>query len=450
MPPPPTTTAGGAEKKTASPQRASSKSTEPSQSTTSAPAGGQLPDDDFATFPPLSPDTPSSVMGVDVFDLPPRGIPASERGQEQALPSQVLECIRNRHGLEEFAGGRRLLDPKYGTDEDGGGGGGGGGEGSGGGAGLLFPGLRLLHAEPPVVGVDDFFTAGECEECISRSVSPPPPATAPAPAGRAVGEKGPHMQRSATLGADVDAVAQRTSTTWFHRFSAVPELMAKASALVGVPFEEGRWEEAQTVRYRPGEKFTWHLDALPPTPELAAKGGQRIATPLVYSTSQRCPTGTAEPPPSETSGRFASAPASVTGIWLRFCVCAAEMQCPEMGTPTHNCFKHGTSFQTRGLLVSHGEADYSTRRTNSCGDFETQLLGSALLFFPSCGGAADCPFDIRTLHAGEVVRQGAAQDKWIAQLWLRESRYTPTVPKETCHADAESAVAEFNKSWRAS
>lgn len=40
---------------------------------------------------------------------------------------------------------------------------------------------------------------------------------------------------------------QRTSTTWFHRFSAVPELMAKASALVGVPFEEGRWEEAQTV-----------------------------------------------------------------------------------------------------------------------------------------------------------------------------------------------------------
>ena len=27
--------------------------------------------------------------------------------------------------------------------------------------------------------------------------------------------------------------------------------MAKASALVGVPFEEGRWEEAQTVRIEP-------------------------------------------------------------------------------------------------------------------------------------------------------------------------------------------------------
>lgn len=38
------------------------------------------------------------------------------------------------------------------------------------------------------------------------------------------------------------------------------------------------------VRYRPGEKFTWHLDALPPSPELAGKGGQRIATLLVYLT----------------------------------------------------------------------------------------------------------------------------------------------------------------------
>lgn len=30
------------------------------------------------------------------------------------------------------------------------------------------------------------------------------------------------------------------------------------------------------------------------------------------------------------------------------------------------------------------------------------IQGSALLFFPSCGGAPDCPFDVRTLHAGEV------------------------------------------------
>ena len=40
----------------------------------------------------------------------------------------------------------------------------------------------------------------------------------------------------------------------------------------------------QKVRYRPGEKFTWHLDALPPAPDLEAKGGQRTATLLVYLT----------------------------------------------------------------------------------------------------------------------------------------------------------------------
>ncbi|CAM9917356.1 unnamed protein product [Ectocarpus sp. 4 AP-2014] len=400
--------------KTGAPQQQQQPERQPTTHPTAAPAaaaarGGQLPDNDFATFPPLSPDTLKSIMGVDVFDLPAGGIPASERGQQEALPPQVLECIRGRHGLQDFAGGRRLLDPEYyGTDGEAGGAAltgsssssgspaaaaaavGGekkeGGDGTAAKRRLLFPGLRLLHAEPPVIGVSEFFTDEECDDYISRSVSPPPPAAVTsgegAGAAAAATGSGPHMQRSATLGADVDAVAQRTSTTWFHRFSTVPELMAKASALVGVPFEEGRWEEAQTVRYRPGEKFTWHLDALPPAPDLASKGGQRIATLLVYLTEM----------PEGDGG--------------------------------------ATAFRDLGPLRVRPRK------------------GSALLFFPSLGGAPDCPFDIRTLHAGEVVRPGAEQDKWIAQLWLRESRYTPTVPKQNRHEHAASAVAEFDKIWQ--
>lgn len=190
----------------------------------SAPGGGgQLPDDDFATFPPLSPDTLKSVMGVDVFDLPPGGIPASERGQQQALPSQVLGCIRERHGLQEFGGGRRLLDPEYDDDQDStemaADAGSGDGSGSSSSKGLLFPGLRLLHAEPPVIGVDDFFTPEECDQYVSRSLSPspssPPPPSSQASSSSSSssgvdvdGGNGPHKQRSATLGADVDAVAQ--------------------------------------------------------------------------------------------------------------------------------------------------------------------------------------------------------------------------------------------------
>lgn len=96
---------------------------------------------------------------------------------DACLAFQVLECIRHRHGLQEFAGGRLLLDPEYEFDET--------AESAPdaaasasedndqeGDKGLLFPGLRLLHAEPIVIGVDDFFTPEECDDYISRSVSP--------------------------------------------------------------------------------------------------------------------------------------------------------------------------------------------------------------------------------------------------------------------------------------
>ena len=87
--------------------------------------------------------------------------------------------------------------------------------------------------------------------------------------------------RSKTVGKDKNAKSQRTSTTWFHHYKNVPELMSKASRLVGLDTID-RWEEPQTVRYKRNEKFTWHLDALAPDQSTAEKGGQRLATLLVY------------------------------------------------------------------------------------------------------------------------------------------------------------------------
>lgn len=81
-------------------------------------AAGEPPDDDYGTFPRLSYETLDSIMGVDVFDLPPGGVPASELGQQIALPFQVLQTIRGRYGFPEFAGGRRLLDAAYRTVEE--------------------------------------------------------------------------------------------------------------------------------------------------------------------------------------------------------------------------------------------------------------------------------------------------------------------------------------------
>ena len=41
-----------------------------------------------------------------------------------------------------------------------------------------------------------------------------------------------------------------------------------------------RFEEPQLVRYKAGQHFSWHCDAVPPT--LLVNGGQRLATLLVY------------------------------------------------------------------------------------------------------------------------------------------------------------------------
>lgn len=135
-----------------------------------------------------------------------------------------------------------------------------------------FDKFRVLHIDPLVIAVDDFFTHEECDRYIAMSDP-----TAGNKDGDAV------MTRSKTVGKDAAAKSQRTSTTWFHHYKNVPELMAKSSRLFGID-DISVFEEPQTVRYQPNQKFTWHLDALAPGSENISKGGQRTATLLVYLT----------------------------------------------------------------------------------------------------------------------------------------------------------------------
>ena len=69
--------------------------------------------------------------------------------------------------------------------------------------------------------------------------------------------------------------------------------------------------------------------------------------------------------------------------------------------------------------------------------------GSALLFFPAAGGVPNAPFDVRTLHCGQAVSEDSRHDKWISQLWLRQSAYTPTAPPENSHVKAADAIATY-------
>lgn len=228
-------------------------------------------------------------------------------------------------------------------------------------------GIRVLHVDPMVLAMDDFFTPDECDRYIEASTSQSPNVM---------------QSRSPTVGKDANAKAQRTSTTFYHPYQQVPELMSKASRLLGLTTVD-RWEEPQTVRYRRNEKFTWHLDALGPSEQQASPAGQRVATLLVYLTSLEKEEGGA------------------------------------------------TLFRD---LRGEGNDKYLRVQPKK---------GMALLFFPSAGGIADCPFDIRTLHCGEIVSTAAVQDKWIAQLWLRQRRYTPTAPPGNRHEAAIEAIADF-------
>jgi 2OG-Fe(II) oxygenase superfamily len=229
-----------------------------------------------------------------------------------------------------------------------------------------FSKFRVLHVDPLVLSIDDFMTMDECDSYVDRSLN-----------------EGAMHARSPTVGKDAAAQAQRTSTTWYHHYSNVPELMAKASRLLGLSNID-HWEEPQTVRYRRNEKFTWHLDALGPSENREELGGQRTATLLVYLTDLEPADGGA------------------------------------------------TLF--RDLRYAEG-GDQCLR--------VQPRKGSALLFFPSAGGITSTPFDIRTLHCGEVVSDSALQDKWIAQLWLRSGVYKPTAPPGNVHQNTLQSIAEY-------
>jgi len=232
-----------------------------------------------------------------------------------------------------------------------------------------FAKMRVLHIDPLVIAIDDFFTDDECDRYVTMCTAPSKNK-----------KDSPFQTNSMTVGKDALAKAQRTSTTWFHHFKSVPELMAKASRLVGLKGID-QWEEPQTVRYRRQEKFTWHLDALSPSESTDNLGGQRTATLLVYHSELSKEDGGA------TIFRDLSADGSMLKVQPK--------------------------------------------------------KGSALLFFPAAGGIPNAPFDIRTLHCGEAVTEAAKQDKWISQLWLRENTYMPTAPAGNNHADATEAITQY-------
>ncbi|KAL7465438.1 hypothetical protein ACHAXS_005752 [Conticribra weissflogii] len=236
--------------------------------------------------------------------------------------------------------------------------------------------LNLLHKDPPVFSIENFFTPRECESYKSLALDD---------------DKHDFSQHSAVKIASptfaASSISKRTSTTWFCRYEMVPTLLAKVQRLLGAEVGVERMEEPQIVRYRTGEEFSWHYDEIPSSQ--LSNGGQRQATLLVYLNDLEEDRGGA------TVFRDLTAPISS---------CDDD---DDDDDPT-------TDRRQRRLAIRPS-------------------TGTALLFFPSY---RDGTPDVRTLHKGEV----ALSPKMIAQVWVHERDYRAGVPEGNRQEDAVEEV----------
>ena len=123
---------------------------------------------------------------------------------------------------------------------------------------------------PEVVVFANLLTAAECDTLIAAAA--------------------PRLQRSLTVDVSTGNEllhADRTSQGMFFERSeneVVHRVEARIAKLLGWPLENG--EGLQVLRYREGGQYAPHYDYFDPakagTPALLARGGQRVATLIVY------------------------------------------------------------------------------------------------------------------------------------------------------------------------
>jgi len=125
---------------------------------------------------------------------------------------------------------------------------------------LTFPGLHVLHSDPPVFTCSNFLSEEVCERMIRNALSG---------RGFPVGKSITHGSRG----------TQRSSSSWLIQNSDCSELIECAHLLTGI--NKDNFEAVQLIRYREGESFSDHLDYLPTVGSRLSQGN-RLATLLVY------------------------------------------------------------------------------------------------------------------------------------------------------------------------
>ena len=161
-----------------------------------------------------------------------------------------------------------------------------------------YRGLRQIHRDPDIFTIDNFFDKKTCEAFLTVGLRGEKDGSAKRVTSK-VFDSGLSARRifqsalAATASALVPALRDsssamsslgqaRKSTTWFLNYGrAAPLVRSVLSLLPDARLEN--CEEPQVVRYKTGDYFDWHEDALPPQQaRRPTNGGQRVATVLVY------------------------------------------------------------------------------------------------------------------------------------------------------------------------
>ncbi len=138
-----------------------------------------------------------------------------------------------------------------------------------------YPGLRKVNEYPPIYVIDNFLTPEECDSLIEMSKD--------------------KLQISEVVNENETSVSNlRKSNSAYFPYDQVPFLKEKAEALIGRSSDT--FEQAQVTYYTQDGFYRAHLDSFDiNTAEgqrAVQKGGQRIATILMYLTSNHKGGGT--------------------------------------------------------------------------------------------------------------------------------------------------------------
>jgi hypothetical protein len=292
-----------------------------------------------------------------------------------------------------------------------------------------------------VFAVDDFMSSEECDAYVALSEDPSQ--------SLEIG--------SQTFGSIPELANGRTSTTWFVRYKAVPELVERASKLLG-NVDSRHFEEPQLVRYEPGQQFKWHLDEVKPLKRLF------LMSPIVSIHGH--PNFTSQVPPSmlDNGGQ------RLVTLIVSF---GSLIEADSIGSKKFRALVldlHGPAFHSKVYLNDMDDLGRAGSTTFRELDLSVKpRKGMALIFFPAfaatgtVGGGEDSEDaspaaaaagatattkskaaaalsprrqvsagqgDDRTLHCGSPTIIGT---KWIAQMWTHQRPYEPKVPPGNAH-----------------